>query len=132
MSGYYDINISNSAITTVPGASATIILFDSTADTGTGTTLARRRQWPTIKRAIVTILVDQNCTFFHDEITATSTSTWDTINGSGSGETITANTLFERDCRAIGDDFRLRVTTGTQPTVWRVSVRLTTDQALGQ
>ena len=126
-----DINISNSAITTVPGASATVILWDSTADTGKGTTLTLRRQFPHLKRALVRIFVDQQCTFFHDNLVNGST-TWRTTNGSGSGETIAASTYFERDCLLMADDTRLKVTTGTAPSVWEVSVRLIPERPLGQ
>lgn len=131
MGAVADIMISNSAITTTPGGSATVVLFDTTADIGTGTTLTRRRAYPYIKRAIVRIYMDQAATFYHDSLTNGST-TWRTVNGSGSGESITASTLFERDCLFIGDDTRLRVVTGTGPSTWEVSVRLTTDRALAQ
>jgi hypothetical protein len=126
-----DIMISNSAITSVPAGSSTVILFDTTADTGTGTTLTNRRLFPEVKRAIVTIMCDVAVTFFHDRLNVGST-TWDTINGSGSGEATTGGTLFERDCLFIGDDTRLKVTTTTAPATWRVSVRLVTDRALAQ
>ncbi len=126
-----DVQITNSAITTVPGGSATVILFDTTANTGTGVTLDHRRGWSLIKRGIVRIVMDQAATFYHDSLVVSS-STWDTVNGGGSGETIAASTLFERDCLFIGDDTRFRVVTATVPTVWRVSVRLSPDRALGQ
>lgn len=126
----YDTDVSNAAITTVPVANATQILFDSTADPGTGTTLARRRCFTQVRRVTVTILADQAVTFFFDSLVSGST-TWDTVNGSGSGEATTANTFFERDCFILGDDFRLKTTTTTAPTVWRVSVRLSTQRARG-
>ncbi len=131
MSDMGDTQIGGAAITTVPAGSATVILFDSTADPGKGTTLTVRRGWGLIKRGIVRIFTDQAATFYHDSLVVSST-TWDTVNGGGSGEAIAINTLFERDCLFIGDDTRFRVVTGTVPTVWRVSVRLSPDRALGQ
>lgn len=125
-----DIHISNAAITTTPAGSATVILLDTTA-LRTGTTLTDRRSFSMIKRALARIMMDQNATFFHDSLNVGST-TWRTINGSGSGQTITANTLFELDCLFIGDDTRLRVLTATVPTLWEVSVRMSTDRALAQ
>lgn len=125
-----DTMISNSAITTVPGASATVILFDTT-DSTTTTPGTKRRGYSLIRRAVVTIETDQAATFYHSTCAA-SGSTWDVINGSGSGESITANTLFERDCLFIGDDTQLKVVTGSAPSVWRVSVRLVPDRALAQ
>jgi hypothetical protein len=127
----YDIMVGGSTITSTPGGSATVILFDSTAFGPTGATLSVRKSMPEIRRGIVTILADQVVTFFHDSIAASS-STWDTVNGSGVGEATTANTLFERDCLIIGDDFRFKVVTTTGPGTWRCTVRLSTQRALGQ
>ena len=126
-----DINVRNDAIVTVPGAGATVVLFDTTANPGTGVTLYARKQMPDIKRAVVTIETDQAATFFTAAL-ATSSSTFDIYNGGGSGEPIAANTFFERDVRLLGDDTKIYVVTGTAPGVWRVTVKLSTDQALGQ
>ena len=131
MSSANDIHISNSVITTTPAGSATVVLWDSTADPGLGTTLARRRAFPRIKRAVVRIYMDQAATFLAQDLAKNST-TWRTFNNSGSGDAITANTWFERDVLLVGDDHRLEVTTGTVPTVWEVSVRLSEDRPLGQ
>lgn len=125
-----DTAISHSAITATPAGSATVILLDTTWG-NTTTTLTVRRGLSRVRRAIVRVYMDQAATFYHDSLTVGST-TWRTINGSGSGSAITASTLFEMDCLFIGDDTRLRVVTGTVPTVWEVSVRLTDDRALGQ
>lgn len=127
-----DINVSNSAITTVPGAGATVVLFDTTAHPGTGVTLYARKQMPQIKRATVTIEMDQAATFLTDNLASTSASTFDTFNGGGAGEPIAANTFFERDVAFIGDDTRIRVVTVNAPSVWRVTVKLSTDRALAQ
>ncbi len=126
-----DINVRNDAIVTVPGGAATVVLFDTTAHPGTGVTLYARKQMPQIKRAIVTIEMDQAATFFTSNL-VTSSSTFDVYNGGGAGEPIAANTFFERDVRFLGDDTKIHVVTVNAPSVWRVSVRLSTDQALGQ
>lgn len=125
------IDISNSAITTVPGGSATVILWDSTADPGLGTTLARRRAYPKIARATVRIYCDQVVTFFADDLAKIST-TWRPYNNGGAGDATTINTWFERNVLFEGDDHRLRVVTGTVPTVWEVSVKLWMNPALAQ
>lgn len=127
-----DIAISNAGISTIPAASSNITLFDTTAGHGTGTTLRTRRGYPKVRRAIVRVYTDQAATFFAQSLTVGST-TWRTYNGSGSGEAITANTLFERDVLFIGDDTLLYIATGTQATVWEVSVRLVeADRSVGQ
>lgn len=127
----YDVHLAGSVFSTVPAGSATVVLFDSTGDPATGVTLSRRKGYPEIKRAIVRIYMDQNATFNHNSLSLNST-TWRTINGSGSGQAVTANTLFELDCLFIGDDTQLTLVTGTVPTVWEVSVRLAHERALGQ
>jgi hypothetical protein len=119
-----DVFISNSGITTAPIANATNTLFDTTAGIGTGTTLKHRRKYANVKRAVVRMYVDQPVTFLAQSLTANST-TWRTYNGSGAGETVAANTYFERDVLFVGDDTMLAATAGaTPPTVWEVSVRL--------
>ncbi len=114
-----------------PGASATATLWDSTADTGTGVTLARRNAFNDVKRVLVSVFIDQAATFFVDHLVPGST-TWRTTNGSGSGEAITASTYFERDNLKMGPDMRLRIVTVTNPTTWEVSIRLIHDRALAQ
>jgi hypothetical protein len=115
-----------------PGGSATAIIWDSTADTGTGTTLTRRRAFPTVKRIRITAFIDQAATFKVDGIAAGS-STWRTTNGGGSGESITASTYFERDVLMQGEDVKVYITTGTAPTTWEITARLIHEsQTLGQ
>lgn len=126
-----DIHISNAVITTVPAGATTVILWDSTADTGTGTTLSKRRAYPLVKRALVRVFMDQGATFLAQDLAKIST-TWRTYNNNGAGDAIAANTWFEKDVLFTGDDHRLAITTGTGPTVWEVSVRLIPDRALGQ
>lgn len=125
-----DINVSNAVITTVPAGSATVILWDSTADPGKGTTLTRRRAFTMIRRAIVRVYMDQNATLLLYDLPATS-STFRATNGAG--DAITANTWFEADVLFTSDDHKITIVTGTVPTVWEVSVRLVeADRGLGQ
>jgi hypothetical protein len=127
-----DIALSNAAITTVPAGATNVVLFDTTANPGTGVTFYRRRNHNRVRRGIVRVYTDQAATFFAQSVAFNSTN-WRTYNGSGAGEAITANTFFERDVLFVGDDTRLTITTGTVPTVWEVSVRLVEgDRALGQ
>ncbi len=120
-----------------PGASATAVIFDTTYGL-LGTPVAgtpgsyRRMPWATRwKRALVTIFADQAVTFLAKTLASGST-TWRTFNGSGSGETAVASTLFERDVYLMGDDWQLSITTGTAPTTWEVSVKFRSDAALAQ
>lgn len=134
--GNRDINVTNSAITAIPGALATVILFDSTVDPGTGataTSLSIRRMMPDIKRVCLRLFADQTVTVFLDGVGKNS-STWRTVNGAGAGESATLSTLFERDWNVGNeDDFRVRITTPAGAiATWDVSVKLRTDQALAQ
>ncbi len=126
------VNISNTAISTVPLLNSTVVLWDSTAHPGFGTTLSRRRAYHGISRAIVRIYADQIVTFKHRDLTVGST-TWRVVNNAGSGEATAINTYFERDCLFIGDDMSLIVDIVTAPTTWEVSVQLIEgERALGQ
>ena len=126
-----DIFVGGTAISTVPAGSSTIVLWDSTKDPGTGVTLSIRKQYPELKRAVVRVFMDQTATFKANDLVSIS-STWRTINGGGAGEPITASTWFERDVLFTAEDHQLVIVTGTVPTVWEVSVRLSTNRALGQ
>lgn len=125
-----DTFVNTPGVTNTPAGSATVILWDSTAG-ASGTTLVRRHGWPSLRRVVVSIFTDQAATFFADCITPNS-STWRTFNNGGAGEAVAANVLFQRDVFLFGADHRIRVVTGTVPTVWEVSVRITEDRALGQ
>lgn len=126
-----DVVLAGSAFSTVPGGAATVILWDSTGDPGSGVTLSIRKQYPGLKRAVLRVFMDQAATFFADDLALIST-TWRTFNNGGSGEGILASAWFERDVALIGDDHRLRILTGVAPSVWEVSLRLSADRALGQ
>jgi hypothetical protein len=129
-----DVHLSNTVITTAPASSSTVVLWDSTADPALGTTLARKRSFSRIRRAVVRIYADQIVTFKFSDRTAAASS-WRIVNGAGAGEATTANTWFERDCLFTSDDHKLEITIGavTQITVWEVSVRLVEeDRGLGQ
>ncbi len=118
----------------VPADLGTAVLFDSTADTGTGTTLARRRAFADIDRAEVGAFVNQAMTFKLDMLEKDST-TWRTINGAGAGEVVAASTYFSRDNLVVSgfDDFRLILVAGaTAPTTWEVTTKLIRgDRAAG-
>jgi outer membrane protein assembly factor BamB len=120
-----------------PGDSGTAILFDSTYSLlGTpvlNTQGPYRRACRSLKRAQVSIYITgQNATFIARTLASGSTS-WRTYNGTGSGETVTASTFFERDVYLLGDDFQLYIANGaTAPTVWEVSIKLRTEPGLAQ
>lgn len=120
----------------VPIALATAYLLDTTWNPGTGTgttgTLYARNQsaYKNVSRVQVGVYVDQALTFYVDWLDAIST-TWRTVNGGGSGETVSASTYFFRDVARMGHDMRLRlVAGGTPPTTWEVTtVLIVGDQA---
>jgi len=122
-----DVHISNSVITTVPLLNTTVILWDSTAHPGFGTTLSRRRAFTHIRRAIVRIYADQIVTLRAKDLTVGST-TWRVFDSAAT----VVNTWFERDVLFGSDDHMLDVVVTTAPTTWEVSVRLVEDErALG-
>lgn len=125
-------NITNANISTTPGQSATVILWDSTWGPDNLTSLTRRRAYPKVARATVRIFADQACTFFADDL-ARSSVTFRAYNNGGSGDATVANTWFEKNVLFVGDDHRLRVTTPAGAiTVWEVSVKLWMDPGLAQ
>ncbi len=127
-----DMHVSNAAISTVPLLNTTVILWDSTADPAFGTTLARRRAFGGLRRAVVRIFADQIVTFRTKDLTVGST-TWRVYNGGGAGEATAVSTYFERDVLFPSDDHMIDVVVTTAPTVWEVSVRLVAEErALGQ
>jgi len=128
-----DINCSNAAITTIPGQSATVILFNSTADPGTGVVLTRRRAYGQVKRVTVRITTDQICQVFCEGLGRQST-TYRPVNGAGTDKPTAANVLFKRDYNVSDeDDFQIRVTTPAGViALWDVTVNLSTDRALAQ
>lgn len=121
----------------VPTGNGTAILWDSTYGLlGTpvlNTQGGYRRIFNAhFKRALVTIFVDQAVTFLARTLASGSTS-WRTFNGTGSGESVTASVLFERDVYLMGDDSQLYILAGaTPPTTWEVSIKLRSDPALAQ
>lgn len=106
-----------------PGASATATLFDNNAINGMGV--------PLLSRINVTAFIDQDCTFKH-EWSSTATGTLRTVNGAGSGETMTASVLFERDVMLLPGRNKISITTATAPSTWQVSIGGETERALGQ
>ena len=107
-----------------PGASATATVLDTTAVRNSAVpavvvSLAQRCARLDIRRVDVCITIDQNATFFTDWIDPLS-NTWRTWNGNGSGEPILANTPFQRSVKRVGLDFRIRIVTVNNPTLWEV------------
>jgi len=110
-----------------PGAGATAILLDTTIKNGT--TLKQRGQFPAVKRVVVAAFIDQAATLFVDWLAAGST-TWRPYDPAGYA--ITASTFFQKDVLLLGDDTRIRIVTGTAPTVWEVSGRQSQNRGLGE
>lgn len=120
--------------------SGTQYLFDSTADSGAvpgntvGTnTQVRRLAYSEVERAALSLFVDRAGTVFYQELAPGST-TWRTINGSGSGVAIAANTHTSFDYKITsGSDFRFYYTEGGADvlSVMEASLRLTSDRSPG-
>lgn len=120
----------------VPANSGTAVLLNTTyglAKAPTAGGIGVMRGVPrAYKRAVVTIYANQDMTFKHNTLSSTS-STWRTQNGGGSGETVPASTPTEFDVLLYGHDNELTLTAGaTAPTTFEVTIRLVKDRALGQ
>jgi hypothetical protein len=105
-----------------PGGSATATIYDRKIDAAGGNTPRRIR---------VVAYVDQDATFYV-KWAARNSSNLRTYNGGGSGETITANVLFERDVLCLPGRLQVTIVTGTIPTVWEVDAEAVFDQSLAQ
>jgi hypothetical protein len=75
---------------------------------------------------MVTAFMNQAATVFH-EIQVGDGTTWRAVNGSG--DAISASTLFVQDYAFVAKKNRLRLHTGTASTTWEVGVRLSPDRA---
>lgn len=111
-----------------PGSGATVTLWDSsidynrTATAGTITNGAAK-----YKRALVTIYSSHasGTGGFTLEWCATAGGTYRTVNGAGSGETVSATTLTHRDFDLIGPNMRIKyVNSSNVLTTWQVTIML--------
>jgi hypothetical protein len=98
----------------VTGNNATIIVWD-----GTGMVASQP-----IERVMVSCYFDQAVTILF-QVRHIGSATWRTINGSGSGDAVSASTPTVIDYLLLGSDNRIEVVTGgTGPTVSEVDVGL--------
>jgi len=108
---------------TAPVAGATAVLYDSTADPGTGTTASRKGFGARFRRCKVSVRANQD-TAASGYVYAESDdggTTWITV----SSETMSGGTDYSRDHAVGRRDFKVSWTaSGTGPTTWRGSVVL--------
>ena len=113
-----------------PAGGGTAILYD---DLKSGLTITGPEQTTNAKRfRVVAYVTGQNMTFYH-KWSAHGQTTQRVFNGDGSGETVTAGTLFQRNCLLLPgrNQFSL-VAGGTAPTLYEVSCELDEFGGLGQ
>ena len=108
-----------------PGNGGTASLYDNMPDTLTMLAGPDDMKDVNMRRfKVVAYVTAENATFYQQWAAFGSTNLR-TINGSGSGETITAGTLFERNCLLLpGRNVFTIVNGATAPTVWEVSSEL--------
>ena len=104
-----------------PGASADAIVYDSTDG------LKNFGQKENDKGVKFNFKADQNVTVFYEDLAADG-ATWVPMNNGGSGDVIAANTPTLVTVEFLGKDSRVRLRTGTAPTVWHVSGRALQEQ----
>jgi hypothetical protein len=114
------------SIPTITGNNATIKLFDTT-----GGSNSNRKGFTHVQRILGSLRCDQAITLLY-QVLRTGSTTWRTMNGSGSGDAITASTDTAIDYLVLGPDSRLEaVTGGTGPSSCEVDVGLYTDRTPG-
>ena len=107
-----------------PGDSGTATLYDSMDSRMTTMSKDDMKDATARRFKVVAYLTGQNATFYQ-QWAAFGSSNLRTVNGSGSGETITAGTLFERNCLMLpGRNVFTIVNGSTAPTVYEVSCEL--------
>lgn len=115
-----------SAFNTVQGNSVDVVVFSTTSN-GDST----RGMYPGLERVALRARFNQAVTIKYQTLNLGAT-TWRTLNGSGSGDSLGANTDYFTDFLKMGDDVRIVVTTGgTGPTTREVALRISNDRALG-
>lgn len=100
---------------------------------------ATRRSAGYIKRAWLTVFADQALSFYHRHLCGTIAAPvvgdWDAVldENDASPTPISANTLYIIPVHLFGDDHWLVLKTGvTPPTVKKISVRYSIDQAIAE
>lgn len=107
-----------------PGNGGTATLYDNKPDTVTVLAEGEMRDETMRRFKVVAYITGQNATFYQ-QWAAFGSANLRTINGDGAGETITAGTLFERNCLLMpGRNVFTIVNGATAPTVWEVSSEL--------
>lgn len=107
-----------------PGNGGTATLYD-TMDSRQATIGPADMKDATARRfKVVAYLTAQNATFYH-KWAAFGSANLRVVNNGGSGDTITAATLFERNCLMLPGRNVFTIANGaTAPTVWEVSSEL--------
>lgn len=110
-------------LNTVTGNNATVIIFD--------TTNAGQNPGPSVDRIVISCYFDQAVTLQY-QVRHRGSSTWRTVNGNGSGDTVSASTQTAIDFLILGYDSRVQVVTGgTGPSTAEVDIGLVYVRPLG-
>ena len=112
-----------------PGNSATAYFFDSTADPdqafSSTNTSKRYKQFGGLNMVHLSLLVTGQDVTAYFAVTDPISAVWTVVNGGGSGETVTASTLFQREWGIVGSDCRVYVVAGgTAPTLWEPTFKI--------
>ena len=111
----------------ITAASTSYVVFSTTSN-GDST----RGLSPGLERVALRCRFDQATTILYQTLAAKPATTWRTLNGSGSGDSLAASTDYAVDFLVLGPDVRLVVVTGaTPPTTQEVSTRTSNDRELG-
>lgn len=107
-----------------PGNSGTATLYDTMDSRQTFVTKDEMKDGAARRFKVVAYVTAQNATLFHQWAAFGSTNLR-TVNGSGSGETVTGGTLFKGNYLLLpGRNLFTLVNGGTAPTLYEVSCEL--------
>lgn len=101
----------------VTGNNATVVIFDTSTDSG-----AKYLTNSGAERLLVSMFFDQAVTVNY-QARIRGSSTWRTVNGDGSGDSVSASTFTAIDFRIMAADTRITVVTGgTGPTTSEIDI----------
>jgi hypothetical protein len=112
----------------VGGVSTHNIVFSTTSAGDTN-----RGMYPGLQRIVVHYRGDQATTVFQQTLAPLPSTTWRTLNGSGSGDSVTANTDYAKDFLVLGPDVRVDILTGGTPPTGggELAIEICNDRTLG-
>ena len=117
-----------------PGGSGTAVLYDcltalNAAESYTSIPAQNNAVGNRSQRFTAIAYLSHAATFKH-EWAARGSTNLRTVNGNGSGESISATTLFIRSCFLLPGRNKFTIVTGTKPTTWEVECHLNDNAPL--